>query len=210
MRSIEPGISRFDSRCRPRVDATRAIRSFRFRFSNSPIWTRHSGAMRSIEPGMTVEVERRASAFPRRKSHPSLASSAPKEEGAGNAGCVGRTRSLACNKEKHASKSPQVRRFNRHSLRDGVNAAPCSPRCPGFLATVASRISACRARRADIAITRLDPSVGGTGPHGFAVRQCAARLATHQASIASRTQRSWRSAETPLFMRARDGGDYGH
>jgi len=41
------------------------------------------------------------------------------------------------------------------------------PGVPGFLATVALRI-----------IARLDPSVGGTGPHGFAVRLIVARLAT--------------------------------
>jgi hypothetical protein len=33
-----------------------------------------------------------------------------------------RTRSLACNGRKHASKSPQVRRNGRHSLHDGVTA----------------------------------------------------------------------------------------
>jgi hypothetical protein len=31
-------------------------------------------------------------------------------EGAGNAGCARRTRSLACKNKKHASKSPQARR----------------------------------------------------------------------------------------------------
>jgi hypothetical protein len=34
---------------------------------------------------------------------------------------------------------------------------------------------------------KLDPSVGGTGPHDFAVRVGVARLATPSASIASRT-----------------------
>jgi hypothetical protein len=55
---------------------------------------------------------------------------------------------------------------------------------PGFLATVASRIIT----------TRLDPSVGGSGPHDFAVREAVfvrAARATRDSltSIASRAQR---------------------
>jgi hypothetical protein len=30
--------------------------------------------------------------------------------------------------KKHTSKSPQVSRFRRHSLRDGLQLIPCSPR----------------------------------------------------------------------------------
>src|SRR5258707_37107 len=42
-----------------------------------------------------------------------------------------------------------------------------SPRCPGFLATVAREI-----------VHGLDPSVGRSGPHAFAVRVRALRLCT--------------------------------
>jgi hypothetical protein len=48
---------------------------------------------------------------------------------------------------------------SRHSLRNGGTAYTCSPRCPGLLATVACQSS-----------NKLDPSVGGSGPHDFAVR----------------------------------------
>ena len=48
----------------------------------------------------------------------------------------------------------------RHSLRNGFTAYTWSPRCAGLLATVASR-----GRH-----TRLDPGIGGSGPHDFAVR----------------------------------------
>jgi hypothetical protein len=45
----------------------------------------------------------------------------------------------------------------------------------------------------------LDPSVGGSGPHDFAVRSDAHRLGASKASIASRSLRLWRSRETPLL-----------
>jgi hypothetical protein len=51
------------------------------------------------------------------------------------------------------------------------------PGVPGLLASVALSIT----------IDKLDPSVGGTGPHGLTVRDCAARLAAQPASIAART-----------------------
>jgi hypothetical protein len=53
-----------------------------------------------------------------------------------------RTRSLACNKEKHASKSPQVRRNDPAFPAQwfyGVSRALLG--VPGFLATVALRIA---------------------------------------------------------------------
>jgi hypothetical protein len=55
----------------------------------------------------------------------------------------------------------------RPSLRNGLRLIPCSPRRPGFLATVACG-----------SLHRLDASVGASGPHGFAVRNSAARLAS--------------------------------
>jgi len=45
---------------------------------------------------------------------------------------------------------------------------------------------------------RLDPSVGGSGPHVFAVRTGAARLATPKRP-SHPAQRSWRLAVTPLL-----------
>jgi hypothetical protein len=52
---------------------------------------------------------------------------------------VRRTRSLACKNRKHASKSPQVRRSRRHSLRNGFNGFFRDLLGePGFLATVPS------------------------------------------------------------------------
>jgi hypothetical protein len=62
-------------------------------------------------------------------------------------------------------------RNNRHSLRDGFTAySALSPGCrtgvPGLIAPVTDEI-----------IRRLDPSVGRSGPHAFAVRFRAARLA---------------------------------
>jgi hypothetical protein len=44
-----------------------------------------------------------------------------------------------------------------------------SPRCPGFLATVAPRETSCE---------QLDPSVGRSGPRDFAVRANVLRLRT--------------------------------
>jgi hypothetical protein len=54
-----------------------------------------------------------------------------------------------------------------------------SPRRPGF---------GCL-RRAKAFAFRLDPSIGGTGPHAFAVRLRSRSSADHKASIASRSQR---------------------
>jgi hypothetical protein len=87
----------------------------------------------------------------------------------GMPGAAARTHSLAWQMEErkpheHTTGKPR----HRHSLRNGLRLIARSPRCPGFLATVALRIIT----------TRLDPSVGRSGPHAFAVRIRAARLAT--------------------------------
>src|SRR5690242_9343412 len=74
---------------------------------------------------------------------------------------VFRTRSLVCEWKKHTSKvttgTPNIPAFPAQwaygLLRD-------LPGVPGFIATVACEIIA----------RKLDPSVGGTGPHGLAVR----------------------------------------
>jgi hypothetical protein len=70
----------------------------------------------------------------------------------------------------HARKQRQGSRNNRHSLRNGLRLIRDLLGVPGFRATVASRL-----RHA-----RLDPSVGGSGPHDFAVRLCAPR---HRAQL---------------------------
>ena len=98
------------------------------------------------------------------------------KEGAGNAGCTDRTRSLVCNKKTHECS------HHRYAEQSDI---PCAMvlrlirgllGVPGFLATVAPR------KR----LAKLDPSVGGPGPHDFAVRASALRLVHAAASIASR------------------------
>src|SRR3984893_7926284 len=79
-----------------------------------------------------------------------------------------RTHPLPCVQNKGDARRPtQVRR--NHS------GTPCAmvlrllralPGVPGLLASVAAR-----------SLAQLDPSVGGTGPHGLTVRARAARLA---------------------------------
>jgi hypothetical protein len=67
---------------------------------------------------------------------------------------------------------------HRHSLRDGVNGLyRARPGETGFCVTVAQRISARRARRADVVRSAsLAPATRAPGPHAFAVRSRIARL----------------------------------
>jgi len=102
-----------------------------------------------------------------------------------------RTRSLACKNKTHASKSPQVRRKIRPSLRNGFNSyfvlslvigLSCHhPRCD------AQASSPSWHQRRDVRTTRLRRPRQRRSSHGTT------------ASIASRTQRSWRSRNAPLF-----------
>jgi hypothetical protein len=55
----------------------------------------------------------------------------------------------------------------RHSLRNGLTAYTCSPWCTGLFSH----------HRSTIRLAELDPSVGRSGPHDFAVRAGRARLA---------------------------------
>jgi hypothetical protein len=87
---------------------------------------------------------------------------------------LNRTRSLACNKRKHASKSPQVRRNIRHSPRDGLRLMACSPRGTGLDSP----------RRLQAFARRLDTSVGVSGPHDFVVRLPCRSPRDTEASIA--------------------------
>ena len=80
-------------------------------------------------------------------------------EGAGNAGCRPHPRFLRARKVHFcARKQQQGSQINRHSLRDGLRLIRGLLGVPGLLASVALR-----KRHA-----KLDPSVGGSGPHDFA------------------------------------------
>jgi hypothetical protein len=62
--------------------------------------------------------------------------------------------------------SLQVRRFGRHSLRDGFN---------GVLRALPGDRALLSPSSAGVAFRRFDSSVEESGPHGFAVRICAVR-----------------------------------
>ncbi len=98
----------------------------------------------------------------------------PGEEGAGNAGCWPHPQVLRA-KKMHlcARKQQQGSRNNRHSLRDGLRLIRDLLGAPGFWPPSP------RARH-----TKLDPSIGGSGPHDFAVRS-GAFVSCADASIAS-------------------------
>src|ERR1700760_2321322 len=66
-----------------------------------------------------------------------------------------------------------------------LRLTPRSPRSPGLLASVATR-----------SLCSLVPSIGGTGPHGLTVRDCAARLAAQRVHRNPRRV-SWRSRNAP-------------
>jgi hypothetical protein len=80
-----------------------------------------------------------------------------------------RTRGLACENEKHTSKVTTGKDgFNRHSLRDGFN---------GFLRALPGDRAFLPPSSSPTDQQKLDISVGISGPHDFAVRESAARLA---------------------------------
>jgi hypothetical protein len=136
--------------------------------------------------------EGQATAFSRRDLPEVCESIALEREGAGNAGCHDRTRSLAYEGRKYASSHHKARRTVRHSPHDGLWLIRAPPGVPGFVATVVSGI-----------ITQDLIPASGSGPHGFAMRTCLARPAkparpSHPASYV-RDDR-----DTPLLWR-RDG-----
>jgi hypothetical protein len=90
---------------------------------------------------------------------------------------LSRTRGLVCNKESTRVRNHRSAEINRHSLRDGLPAYSVLSPVSGLCSHRCRQISACRARRADIAICQLDTSVGVSGPHAFAVRVRIARPA---------------------------------
>jgi len=91
------------------------------------------------------------------------------------------TRSLVCKGRKHTSSHHRHAETIRHSLRNGFNGLSSrSPRSAGLDSLrrlVDHSVSGPWGRHRDA--TRLDPSVGGSGPHDFAVRTGRARLARH-------------------------------
>jgi hypothetical protein len=93
----------------------------------------------------------------------------PDQEGQGMPG-AGRTRRPCGLKRKSAHKSVQVSRHDRHSLRNGFTA--CSA-----LSLVSGRFSHHPPRALDPGV---DPSVGGSGPHGLTVRRRCIRLPHQQ------------------------------
>src|SRR5262249_28985929 len=116
-----------------------------------------------------------------RHDMPGLWTVTPKREGAGNAGCLGRTRSLACEMEKHTSvvTTGQPKRSGIPRAMVLTVYPRTLPGVPGLIASVALQARA----------ARLDASVGAPGPHAFAVHGQSLALRP-AASIASLTQRS--------------------
>ena len=100
-----------------------------------------------------------------------------KTEGAGKTGCALHPRSRVHLRTKNAHTSIQVQR--RHSglpCAMALRLIPCSPRRTASFATVAARIWRNPTRWSDSS-TQLDASTAASGPHDFAVRVNAARLA---------------------------------
>jgi hypothetical protein len=108
-----------------------------------------------------------------------------------------RTRSLACNwKNARKQVTTGVPKQSGIPCAMGYGLWRALPGVPGLIATVASGSSA-----------SLDPSVGGSGPHDFAVRADATRLSRIGPSIASRAHvRDDR--DTPLWSGAGRAGRY--
>src|SRR5581483_2719214 len=124
-----------------------------------------------------------ADRIPAARLRPSLVNSVAlrKTEGAGNAGCTPHPLPCVQNKKTHAG---------QHRYAEITPALPAQwlygllralPGVPGLLAPIAAQ-----------SLARLDPSVGGSGPHGLTVRDCAARLAAQRVHRNPR-RASWRS-----------------
>src|SRR5271154_7000829 len=106
------------------------------------------------------------------------------------------TRSLACKiKIAYEHSHHGHTGLTRHSPRNGLRLISCSPRRPGFFATVAP---------AGLNLRKLYTSVGVSGPHDFAVRFKRRSSCAAKASIASRLNVR-DDPETPLLSR-RDSG----
>jgi len=100
-----------------------------------------------------------------------------RREGAGKAGCALHPRSRVQGAHKNTHTSIQVqRRQSGLPCAMVLRLTSCSPRWPGFLATVA---------REKLASRELSASVGAPGPHDFAVREKPRSSVVRSASTAS-------------------------
>ena len=152
---------------------------------------RHARAPAGLMPGMTKK-----DTLPRSRDTPcpSFAkSSAPKKRAQGRPGARC-TRGLACKgREEDAHEHTGSAEAVRPSLRNGFTAYFALSPVIGFLATVAPE---------KLASQELDASVEASGPHDFAVRVSAVRLAAlSRPSLPAPNVRDDR--DTPL-LRARD------
>jgi len=121
------------------------------------------GRHRILRSDLDVKQPRgQAIAFPRRVTRPSDASIVVprRKEGAGNAGCTTAPAASCVESRTHELVTTGTPQHRGHSLRNGVNGLY-------ELSPVSGLFSH---RRPPIIINELDPSVGGSGPHDFAVR----------------------------------------
>src|SRR5689334_15752613 len=142
---------------------------------------------RHCEP-LTSITSGREAAFPQRRGvRALLLDVAPKEEGAGNAGCTTHPLPYVHNKKTHAG---------QHRSAEITPALPAQwlygllralPGVPGLLVPVALPTSS----------TKLGASIGAPGPHGLAVRFGTHRLHESASIAAQPTNRDDR--ETPLL-----------
>jgi hypothetical protein len=111
---------------------------------------------------------------------------------------AGRTREPCVQRKVHFAHASNNRAAEtvRHSPRNGVNAYTCSPWCAGLVGH----------HRLPIIAGRLDPSVGGSGPHDFAVREIAAFVERTTRVHRIPVSRLVTIGRTPLLAR-RDGGN---
>jgi len=116
----------------------------------------------------------------------------PKKEGAGNAGRPPRPQPRVQNKKAHEHSHHGHTGITRHSPHNGLAA---------YIALSPATGLSCR-RRPQVATCKLDASVGASGPHDFAVRASAARLATP--SRPPHPAPTFVTTRTPLSTR-RDG-----
>src|SRR5215472_18848095 len=68
------------------------------------------------------------------------------KEGAGNAGCQVAPAALRANGKSTQASHYRYAETIRHSLRDGLRAYTCSPRCTGLVSHRCSQIITCKAR----------------------------------------------------------------
>jgi hypothetical protein len=92
-----------------------------------------------------------------------------KSEGAGNAGCTPHPLPCVRNRKKCTQANTGTPKSLRHSLRNGLRLIARSPRSTGLVSLRPPGLG-----------PGVDPSVGGSGPHAFAVRLSAHHLTRQQ------------------------------